>query len=242
MRLDPIKADVLSVRIISNVNTDMANEFKLRPEQKSLGLLTVTIDDVGYTAIDEATKKADVEVVYAQSMYAGSGNATTKLAGEFIGILAGPNPAEVKSGVEAALEFIQNSAFFFSANDEDSIPFYAQIISRSGSYLSKEAKVSEGDALAYLIAPPLEAMYGLDAAMKAAEVRLATFYGPPSRTNFGGGLLTGSQSSCKAACEAFKDAVLKIAENPVDLKCTGYRCVSTAQEENCNNKPEHFTI
>jgi len=46
-------------------------------------------------------------------------------------------------------------------------------------------------------------MYALDAALKAADVRLAAFFGPPSETNFGGGLLTGSQSACKSACDSF---------------------------------------
>ena len=55
-----------------------------------------------------------------------------------------------------------------------------------------------------MIAPPLEAMYALDAALKAADVRLAAFFGPPSETNFGGGLLTGSQSACKSACDALQ--------------------------------------
>ena len=63
-------------------------------------------------------------------------------------------------------------------------------------------------------APPIEAMYALDAALKAADVTLTTFFGPPSETNFGGGLLTGSQSACKAACEAFADAVKFVAQNP----------------------------
>ncbi|WP_297433457.1 BMC domain-containing protein, partial [uncultured Cetobacterium sp.] len=77
------------------------------------------------------------------------------------------------------------------------------------------AGVPEGEALAYLIAPPLEAMYALDVALKAADVRLAAFFGPPSETNFGGGLLTGSQSACKAACDAFADAVKYVAQNPL---------------------------
>ena len=76
------------------------------------------------------------------------------------------------------------------------------------------AGIQEGEAIAYLIAPPLEAMYALDAALKAADVRMAAFYGPPSETNFGGGLLTGSQSACKAACDAFAEAVKFVAENP----------------------------
>ena len=205
----------MSVKIIPNVNPGMAASLGLRPDQRSVGLVTADSDDVTYTALDEATKKADVAVVYAKSFYAGAANANTKLAGEIIGIIAGPNPAEVRSGLNAISDFIENEAWFVSANEDNTIPYYAHCISRTGSYLSKVAGVPEGDALAYLIAPPLEAMYALDAALKAADVKLAAFYGPPSETNFGGGLLTGSQSACKAACDAFAQAVIFVAENPV---------------------------
>ncbi|HWR60789.1 MAG TPA: ethanolamine utilization microcompartment protein EutL [Clostridia bacterium] len=215
MKNDPIRATVLAVKIIPNINPELAESFKLESGQKSLGLISADIDDVSYTALDEATKKADVQVVYARSMYGGSANANTKLAGEFIGIIAGPNPAEVRSGLNAAIDFIENGGCFYSANDDNTIPYYAHCISRTGSYLSKIAGVDEGEAIAYLIAPPLEAMYSLDAAMKAADVKLAAFYGPPSETNFGGGLLTGSQSACKAACDAFAAAVQYVAENAV---------------------------
>ncbi len=215
MKGDPLKARLLSVKIIPNVNQEMAASLNLRPEQRSLGIVTADSDDVTYTALDEATKKADVEVVYAKSFYGGAANANTKLAGEIIGILAGPNPAEVRSGLNAVEDFIENDAWFVSANEDDTIPYYAHCVSRTGSYLSKVAGVKEGDAIAYVIAPPLEAMYALDAALKAADVRLAAFYGPPSETNFGGGLLTGAQSACKAACDAFAQAVIFVAENPV---------------------------
>ena len=214
MKNDPIRAKVLSAKLISNVNPDLAASFNLQPNQRSIGLITTDIDDVSYTALDEATKTADVQVVYAKSFYGGAANANTKLAGEFIGILAGPTPAEVRSGLNAAIEYIENGACFYSANDEDTIAYYAQCISRTGSYLSSVAGVEEGEALAYLIAPPMEAMYALDAALKAADVKMAAFYGPPSETNFGGGLLTGSQSACKAACDAFASAVQFVAENP----------------------------
>lgn len=216
MKLEPIHATVLSVKIISNVSPDMAKQLELKPHQKCIGLITADIDDVTYTALDEATKAVEVEVVYAKSMYAGSANASTKLAGEVIGIIAGPSPAEVRSGLNAAVEFIENGAHFVSANEDNSIPYFAHCVSRTGSYLSQVAGIKEGDALAYLIAPPLEAMYGLDAALKAADVRIAAFYGPPSETNFGGGLLTGSQSACKAACDAFAAAVQYVAENQVN--------------------------
>ena len=211
---DPLKATILAAKIIPNISPDMARDFKLDPGQKSLGLVTADNDDITYTALDEATKMADVQVVYARSFYGGAANANTKLAGEILGVIAGPNPAEIRSGLGAIKTFLAEEAWFVSANDEDSICYYAHCISRTGSYLSKVAGVGEGESLAYLIAPPLEAMYALDMALKAADVRLAAFYGPPSETNFGGGLLTGSQSACKAACDAFGTAVQYVADNP----------------------------
>lgn len=211
---DPLKTTILAAKIIANVSPELARDMGLAPSVKSLGLLTADCDDVTYTALDEATKMADVEVVYARSFYGGAANANTKLAGEVIGILGGPNPAEVRSGLNAFKSFIENEAWFISANEDNSIIYYAHTISRSGSYLSKLAKVKEGDSLAYLIAPPLESVYGIDMALKAADVRLASWFQPPSETNFGGGLLTGSQSACKAACDAFGAAVQFVADNP----------------------------
>lgn len=218
MKNDKLRPNILSVRIISNVSAELAEKLGLDSRRKSIGIITADIDDATYVGLDQATKDADVEVVYAQSMYAGSANASTKLAGEVIGILAGPSPAEVRSGLNACITFMESEAYFISANEDDSIVYFAHTVSRTGTYLSKIAGVKEGEALAYLIAPPLEAIYGLDAAMKAADVNLCEFYGPPSETNFGGGLLTGTQSACHAACNAFAEAVRSIAERPKDYE------------------------
>jgi ethanolamine utilization protein EutL len=213
---DPLKSAVLSMKIIPNVDPALRAALELPPEHRSIGLFTADCDDVAYTALDEATKKADVQVAYAKSFYAGAANANTKLAGEIIGIISGPNPAEIRAGLDTICDFIENEAWFFSANEDDSICYYAYCISRSGSYLSEVAGVPEGTAIAYLIAPPEEAVYGIDAALKAAEVTMSAFYGPPSETNFGGGLLTGEQSACKAACQAFADAVKDVAARPTE--------------------------
>ena len=114
MKHDAIKTEVLSVQMIPNADRMLLQALKVPPEYRSLGLITTDCDDVSYTALDEATKKAQVCVVYARSMYAGSSNASTALAGEFIGILAGENPAEVKSGLEAAVSCIENDAFILT--------------------------------------------------------------------------------------------------------------------------------
>lgn len=217
MRGQAIKTNVLSVQLIPNADRALLDSLSLSGELRSLGIITTDCDDVSYAALDEATKKADVKVVYARSMYAGSSNASTKLAGEFIGILAGPDPEEVKSGLEAAVRYAREDASFFSANEDDSIVYFAHCISRTGSYLSGQAGVEEGTAMAYLIAPPAEAIVALDAALKAAEVELKLFYGPPTETNFAGGLLTGDQAACKAACAAFADEVCRVADSPMDF-------------------------
>ena len=214
---DRMPAKVLSVRIIPRLDEGIKKQLKLKDEIKAIGLLTCDSDDVGYTALDEATKKADVEVCYAQSMYAGAANANTALAGEFLGILGGPTPAEVESGLRAAIHMIEHDASFYSANDANSVVYYAHCISRTGSYLSKASNIPEGAPLAYLIAPPIESMVALDKALKAAQVQMVAFYGPPSPTNFGGALLTGTQSDCQAACDAFAAAVIDVANHPIEI-------------------------
>lgn len=211
---DPIRTTVLGVRFLPNADPVLLKCLKSPQGYNSLGIITTDSDDVSYAALDEATKKADVQVVYARSMYAGAKNASTKLAGEFIGILAGSDPEEVKSGIDAAVSFIENDGCFYSANEDDSIIYFAHCISRTGSYLSKQAKIQQGNSLAYLIAPPVEAICAVDAAVKMAQVELRLFYGPPTETNFAGALLTGEQAACQAACDAFAAMVREVAATP----------------------------
>ena len=213
--LDPIKPTILAARLIPNVHPDFAEKLGLRPDQRSLALITCDIDDALYVALDEATKKAAVEVVYAHSFYAGSAHASGPLSGEIIGILAGSTPAEARAGLDAAVAYAEEKAWFYAADEAGKIAFFPHVIARTGSYLSKEADVPEGTPLAYLIAPPLEATYAIDAALKAAEVTMQVWWAPPSETNFSGALLAGSQSACKAAAAAFQDAVLDVAQSPL---------------------------
>ena len=213
---DLLPANVLATRTIANVSETLAKKLKLPKGYRSIGIITADSDDGTYCALDEATKAATVEVVYGRSLYAGAANANTKLAGEVIGILAGPDPAEVESGLRACTAFMAETGFR-SANADDSILYFAHTVSRTGTYLSKTAGVQEGEALAYLIAPPLEAVVGLDEALKAADVELTALFEPPSETNFGGGLLTGSQSACHAAVAAFAQAVQDIAARPREV-------------------------
>ena len=206
----PVK--VLSVQYIPNAAPALCDSLDISRATPSLGLITTDCDDATYIALDEATKAAEVTVSYGRSFYAGAANASTPYAGEMIGILSAATPGAVRSGMAAVLATLERIGF----QDVGGIPCLAHTVSSSGMFLSKEAGVHAGAALAYLIAPPIEAMVGLDAALKASDVRLCKLYAPPTETNFGGGLLTGTQSACIAACDAFTAAVQKIANNPIE--------------------------
>lgn len=204
----PVK--ILAMRYLANASPGLGRALGAPEGYPSLGILTTDSDDATYIALDEATKAADVKVCYSRSFYAGAANASTPYAGEVIGILAGRTPGAVRSGMEAAVAALSRIGF----DEVGGVPYLAHTVSSAGSFLSREAGVREGSALSYLIAPPLESMYAMDAALKAADVKLCKLYNPPSETNFGGGLLSGSQSACDAACAAFAEAVAEVAKMP----------------------------
>ena len=206
----PVK--ILAVRYLANATPALCRALGAPKGYPSLGMLTTDCDDATYIALDAATKAADVKVCYGRSFYAGAANASAPNAGEVIGILAGATPGAVRSGMEAAVRTLERVGF----DQAGEVPYLAHTVSSVGSYLAKEAGVAEGTAVAYLIAPPLEAMYAMDAALKAADVKLCKLYAPPSETNFGGGLLSGTQSACDAACAAFANAVAEVAGRPRD--------------------------
>ena len=206
----PVK--VLAVRYIANASPALAKGLGAPKGYPSLAMLTTDCDDATYIALDAATKAADVVVSYGRSFYAGAANASTPNAGEVIGILAARTPGDARSGMEAALAALERVGF----EKVNGVPYLAHTVASVGSFLAKEAGVAVGSALAYLIAPPLEGMYAMDGALKAADVELCKLYSPPSETNFGGGLLKGTQSACEAACGAFAERVREVAAQPVE--------------------------
>ena len=210
----PVK--VLAVRYLANAAPALCRQLGAPEGYPSLGLLTTDCDDATYIALDAATKAAQVQVAYARSFYAGAANANTKLAGEVIGILGGENPSDVLSAMQSTVRFLESGIGFRAANDAGDIVYLAHCVASCGSYLARLAHVPAGQALAYLIAPPVEAVVALDAALKVSDVELTEFFAPPSETNFAGGLLTGTQSACQAACEAFAQAVRAVAQSPIE--------------------------
>lgn len=205
-----IPVNILAVRYLASATETLSRSLGAPEGYPCLGLITTDCDDATYIALDEATKSAEVQVCFGSSFYAGSANASTPHAGEVLGILCAATPGAVRSGMETVLGALERIGF----EQAGDVPYLAYTVSSCGSFLAKEAGVAEGSALAYLIAPPLESMYAMDFALKAADVKLCKLYEPPSPTNFGGGLLTGTQSACSAACSAFAQAVAEVANAP----------------------------
>lgn len=215
MILEPIPPKVLAVRRIHAAHASVLAAYGADPgRHAALGLVTCDQDDPTYVALDEATKHAPVDVVFARSLYAGSAHASGRLSGEILGVLAGPGPDEVEEGLRALLRCLEHDARFYRADERGEIAVFPHVVSSLGHYLSKEAGLPPGTSMAYLVAPPIEATIGMDAALKAAAVTAARIFPPPTETNFAAAWLSGELDACKAAATAFAEAVVEVGRRP----------------------------
>jgi ethanolamine utilization protein EutL len=219
MLLEPIVPTVLSLRRIPSADPAVLAAYGADPARHvSLGLVTCDQDDALYVALDEATKHAPVDVVFARSFYAGSAHASGRLSGEILGVLAATEPQAIEDGLAALVACLAHDACFYDADGKRGVTVFPHVISSLGHYLSRESGVAPGEPMAYLVAPPMEATLGLDAALKAAAVRVVKVTPPPTETNFACAWLTGISpgdlGACEAAATAFAAAVVDVAARP----------------------------
>lgn len=215
MILEPIVPIVLSVRRLPNADPAMIRAYGGDPDKHSaLGLVTVDQDDPTYVALDEATKHAPVDVIFARSFYAGSAHSSGRLSGEILGVLAASEPEAIEHALAALLRCLEHDACFYDADGKKTVTVFPHVIASLGEYLSKEAGLAPGEPMAYLVAPPIEASIGLDAALKAAAVRAVKVMTPPTETNFAAAWLTGTLDECEAAAMAYAQAVVDVASSP----------------------------
>jgi len=215
MILEPIVPTVLSVRRLPSADPALVTAYGGDPARHAaLGLVTCDQDDAMYVALDEATKHAEVDVIFARSFYAGSAHASGRLSGEILGVLAAREPEAIEHGLAALLRCLAHDACFYDADGKRTVTVFPHVITSLGEYLSREAGLAPGSPMAYLVAPPVEATIGLDAALKAADVRAVRVVPPPTETNFACAWLTGSLDACEAAATAYAAAVVDVAMTP----------------------------
>ena len=215
MILEPIVPTVLSVRRLPHADPALVIAYGGDPaKHTALGLVTCDQDDAMYVALDEATKHSPIDVIFAKSFYAGSAHASGRLSGEILGVIGAADPQSIESGLEALLRCLAHDACFYDADGKRGVTVFPHVIASLGEYLSREAGLTPGTPMAYLVAPPIEATIGLDAALKAAEVRAVRLTPPPTETNFACAWLTGELDACEAAAVAYAAAVVEVAGSP----------------------------
>ncbi|MBQ9155172.1 MAG: ethanolamine utilization microcompartment protein EutL [Eubacterium sp.] len=212
-----LKVNMLSQKIIANVSPEFARAYNLPEGHQSVGFFSTDNDDVGYLAVDDATKKADIKVIHAATYYGGSKCAWSKYGGSVFIIFSGPKVADVKSGMAYVKDFIDNQSELFCFDGDDSTAYYAQCIPRTGKYFSEAFGIKEGMAYTYLVGGPIETNYAIDKALKSGDTKIAQYWAPPTHANSSGAILTGTESACRAATSAFIDALQYCTENPLAI-------------------------
>jgi ethanolamine utilization protein EutL len=213
--LERIIPTVLSVRRLPHADPALVRAYGGDPARHtSLGLVTCDQDDAMYVALDEATKHAPVDVMFAKSFYAGAAHASGRLSGEILGVIGAAEPEAIEHGLAAILRTLAHDACFYDADGKRTVTVFPHVIASLGEYLAREAGLAPGTPMAYLVAPPLEATIGLDAALKAADVTAVRVTPPPTETNFACAWLTGSLDACEAAAVAYAAAVVDVAAAP----------------------------
>ncbi len=160
-----------------------------------------------------------MRVAYCRSHFAGGAYPSGPLSGEAMLLLAAPNPAEATAGINAVLEFVdalRYSTVTLPVQVAPMLVWLAYTISRSGTYLSKEAGVEVGTPIAYITAPPLEGHYAMERSLKAADVAVGSFTSSARPTTT---VRTSVWHSERLAARglpcAFDEAVLSVARDPL---------------------------
>jgi len=211
---EPIKPKITSVRKIPYINQFLAHELEINTNHISAGLITTTQQHSLIVSLDEATKESDAEVIFRNGYYAGI--SPSSVSGEAMGIFSGENPTVIDNALKATIHYLEEKAFYYYADENNKIKFFPHVIGSIGRFLSRETGLEEGESIAYLIAPPIEAVIAFDYALKNSDTKLVKFFKPPTITNMAGGYLTGSLSDCQAAAEAFGEKIIEMVKNPFE--------------------------
>lgn len=217
MNLVRVKPRVLSQKLIANVNSELARIYNIPEDHQSIGFFSCDNDDVAYLAADDATKKANIKVIHAETFYGGEICSWSKYGGSVFVLISGPKVTDVKSGLAYINDFVENRSALFNYDHDTGTSFYAQCIPRVGKYYQEKFNIPEGMAYTYLVGGPIETNYALDKALKASDTKIANYWYPPSHANSSGAILYGTESACQAATRAFIDSLRVAMEHPMNL-------------------------
>ena len=210
------EAHISVQKLIPNVNPQYRQEWNLPEDHESAGLISCDNEDVLILALDDATKKDRIHVVHVEKSYVGG----TRLLGEFEhacnAIISGPKVQDVKSGLSHIREYVEKKCAHYTVGDSPCVNWYADWVPRAGKYMQERLGISGDTSYCYLYSTPMESTYAMDAAMKASNTSLAEISNIVTRDNRIGVILTGTESACRAATEAYSNAIERFAASPLN--------------------------
>lgn len=213
-----VQSKVTMQKVVPHVTDRYRKLWEIPETHRSVGFIACDNEDVMWLALDDATKKAKIEIVHAETVYGGVDYSWSRYGGEIIAVLSGENVSDVQNGLRYTKEYIENKAAIYMLDEEGTLGYYADWIPRAGRYYQKKLGIAEGTSLAYLVSTPVESTYALDKALKASQTKIAEMFYPPTRVNTGGGVLVGTESACRAAVQAFAEAVEYCAFHPMEVE------------------------
>ena len=216
MRIMPVETHLTSQKVIAHINPEMAKVYNVPEGHGSVGFFATDNDDVAYLAADDATKKANIKVLHAESYYGGDNCSWSKYGGGVFVLFSGPKVQDVKSGIAYVNDYVKNKSGLYCLDGDLGTCFYASWMPRVGKYYQEAYHIPEGMAYAYLVGGPIEANYALDKALKSSDTKIAYYWYPPSNANSSGAVVYGTESACRSAVNAFMDNVKAAAEHPMN--------------------------
>ena len=108
MKIVKMETHMLSQKVIANVTAEFARVYNIPEGHTSVGFFSTDNDDIGYLAVDDASKKANIKLIHAQTYYGGSICSWSKYGGSVFVLFSGPKVEDVKSGLRYIKDFIEN--------------------------------------------------------------------------------------------------------------------------------------
>ena len=171
MKIVKMETHMLSQKVIANVTPEFARVYNIPEGHTSVGFFSADNDDIGYLAVDDASKKANIKLIHAETYYGGTTCSWSKYGGSVFVLFSGPKVEDVKSGLRYVRDFIENHSELCNFDGDEGTAFYAQTIPRPGKYFQEWCELKPGESYAYLVGGPIETNYALDKALrKAVEV------------------------------------------------------------------------
>ncbi len=206
---------IVSQQILPRVSENFAKAYGLPDGHRSVGFFSTDNDDIGYIAADDATKKAKIKVVHTCTYYGGSRFSEYPYTGTVFVMFSAERVQDVTSAMGYIQDFVKNGSELYCFDGDKGTGYYAQTIARTGSFFTEWANVPEGQAYAYLVGAPVETNLALDKALKSGDVKVARFFPSPTNANSCGAILTGSESACRSATQAFVDGLAIVTKDPL---------------------------